>query len=230
MYDLIPTTAAVPAVIQTAVAVQEPEVATDATFTVNHDNRERWLAALAGHLRQRFASLGYEVPVNVKLSCGFPSRSGAARKNRSTGECWDKTASEGGMFEVFISPVLSDGLEVAHTTAHELVHATVGLAAGHRHPFRKCAQAIGLEGKMKSTVPSEAFKRWFSEVVDQLGPYPHDRLVVRGREKKQSTRLIKVECPVCLAEHSPYIVRMSASTADRGLPFCPIHDAELVLA
>ena len=45
---------------------------------------------------------------------------------------------------------------------------------------------------------------------------------------KQATRLIKCECPECLAEGSPYIVRASQSTLDRGAPICPVHNVPMI--
>src|SRR6056297_3601969 len=63
----------------------------------------------------------------VKVSCGWPHKGGTA-KSRVRGECWDTAASEGNYAEIFISPMESDGREVAHILAHELVHALLGTA------------------------------------------------------------------------------------------------------
>ena len=59
--------------------------------------------------------------------------------------------------------------EVDNLLAHELIHATVGLACGHKGPFRKCALAIGLEGsERRSVVGSGDFERAAKELTRAL--------------------------------------------------------------
>ena len=183
--------------------------------------REQWLALVTARLRTHFRDTGAEdLPQNVRASCGFPSRSALARRTRRVGECWTDGASADKTFEIFVSPLLADGLMVAATLAHECVHATVGLAAKHGAKFRTLARAIGLDGKMTATVPGEAFKQWYAS--QNLPPYPHGALTPNAQRTVQSTRLLKVECPQCAAEGEPYIARMSAKTLERGAPLCPI--------
>lgn len=190
---------------------------------ITANTREEWLTRCATLLRPTLERAGYAVPENIKFTCGFPSRSALSRRRRRIGECWDASASAGHTFEIFISPTLSGPLDVAATVAHELVHATVGLKAKHGAAFRKCAHALGLTGKMTATVPGIGFQRWFAEHAMRLGPYPHTQLLASSGGPKQSTRLLKVSCPACEAEGSPYIVRLSATTLERGAPVCPIH-------
>ena len=133
------------------------------------ETRENWLNSATDALRAHFQSAGYTVPINVKATCGFPSRSATSRKAQRIGECWDSGASAGSVFEIFISPVLADSETVAATLAHELVHATVGLAAKHNAPFKQCALAIGLEGKMTATVAGPAFKAAWANIAPALG-------------------------------------------------------------
>lgn len=194
----------------------------------NAPNREQWLANAAAQLGHLFAGECYSVPTNIRYTCGFPSRSALARKGRRIGECWDTRASAGNVFEIFISPVLADPLEVAAVLAHEIVHAVVGLEAKHGPRFRKCAQGVGLEGKMKATVPGQKFKAWFESVAGELGPYPHQELRASSAPPKQTTRMLKVACPDCQAEGEPYIVRLSAKTLEKGAPICPIHECSLI--
>ena len=81
-------------------------------------------------------------------------------------------------------------------------------------------------------------------LLPQLGPVPargHHRageilvpptepgdkpIILRpdDRPKKQSTRLLKAECPEC-----GYTIRVSKKWADLGLPTCPIDRASLAL-
>ena len=189
-------------------------------------NREAWLQTATTALRDHFSAQGYTIPANVRSTCGWPSKSATARKKRRIGECWSDDASDGKQFEIFISPTLADPLSVTETLAHELCHATVDLKAGHGAAFKRCATAIGLTGKMTSTTPGPAFKAWFE--AQSFAPYPHETLnAMVNATKKQATRLIKTECPECLAEDAPYIVRASQSTLDRGAPYCPIHNVPM---
>lgn len=192
--------------------------------------REEWLNNFVTVARDLFEANGYTVPENVRITCGFPSNAATARKNRSIGECWDSAASNGNVFEIFISPVLDDALQVAAVAAHELAHATVGLKAGHKAPFAKCVRSIGLEGKATATVAGPAFAAWFAAQDNSLGGYPHQALNATSAKKKDSTRLLKVVCPHCAAEGEPYIVRMSSKAFERGAPICPIHGEDMLLA
>jgi len=189
-------------------------------FTYIKDNamaREQWLNALAKELGALFDANGYEIPSNVRMSCGFPSKGATALRNRRIGECWTSKCSEDGTFEIFISPTLSDDMRVAGILAHELVHAVVGLAAGHKTPFKRCAVAIGLEGKMTATTESEAFKQSVQPMLNKLGPYPHATLDASSSPKKQTTRLKKVICQAC-----DYTARVTSKWLDEsGAPLCP---------
>jgi hypothetical protein len=47
-----------------------------------------------------------------------------------------------------------------------------------------------------------------------------------GARKKQTARLLKVECLDCAREGKPYIGRFTAAPMavdDRGAPLCPVH-------
>jgi hypothetical protein len=197
------------------------------TPATNTPNREQWLSIVTDALRAHFDFVGDPVPANVRATCGFPSTKALARKGRSVGECWADDASAGKVFEIFVSPLLDDALEVSAVLAHELVHATVGLKCGHKGPFKRLALAIGLEGKMSATTPGEKFRDWFKS--QSFPPYPHERLNASNRPKTQTTRLIKCECPECDAWDTPYIARMSRATLEEmGAPICPTHRIPMV--
>ncbi len=186
-------------------------------------SREHWLQRCAVLLdEQRFAPADYHVPV-VHVSVGFPSRSALAAKKRRIGECWSSKAASTGLCQVFISPVLSDPVEVVATLAHELVHATVGLEAKHGKTFKRCAVAIGLEGKMTATVASAAFAKWVSDVaLPALGAYPHPVFDPKTATRiKDGTRLLKCECPSCGCT-----IRITRKWLDAvGAPVCSCPDA-----
>jgi hypothetical protein len=194
------------------------------------EHREAWLHGLISAMRPIFAEHGVEIPANIRVSCGFPSqRSLNGVRNQRIGECWADTDSKDGSFEIFISPTLADAMRVAGATAHELIHATVGLTAGHKGPFKRLALAIGLAGKMSETQEGEAFKRALEPILEGLGPYPHAELDARKRArlnggppltsgpKTQGTRLLKAMCPLC-----NYTVRVTKKWVDdMGPPLCP---------
>lgn len=179
--------------------------------------REQWLMNAVEVLRPLFKQHGYDSPVNVKVACGFPSRGGLSQRKRTIGQCWDHAQSEAKVFELFISPVIAEPVEVLAVLAHEMVHATVGLKAGHKGPFKRCATAIGLEGKMTSTTPGKAFTEFAKDSLKSIGEYPHGQLNASARLKKEGTRLIKCTCPQC-----GYTARTTRVWIDGpGAPICP---------
>lgn len=187
--------------------------------------REAWLLGLTQLLESTFKTAGAPIPrhqvkahhrtadgLNVRFSCGWPSTN---RKKR-IGECWSKTASRDGHYEIFISPLLEDPLKVAAVVVHELCHAAVDTKCGHKGPFKTLATKIGLEGPMTSTYAGEPLKAKLATMIEQLGPYPHAELMDRDPEKKkQTTRLIKCTCDQC-----GYVVRTTRAWIEKALPAC----------
>jgi hypothetical protein len=189
---------------------------------IKYETREQYLNAAVGLMKPLFDRNGSKLP-KVRVSTGWPSKSALASKNRRIGECWDKTASSDGVFEMFISPCLDKVAEpqgVLDTLVHECVHAAVGLECGHKGPFRKLATKLGLEGKMTSTHAGEQLLAEIKAWVAQLGDYPHAKLdLTKSPRKKQGTRMIKCECGQC-----GYTVRTSKKWLDEvGAPHCPKH-------
>lgn len=186
-------------------------------MATKHKTREDWLNEAVALLCPWFKDNGgYRVPGNLKVTCGFPSRLALSSKRQRIGECWADSASEGKTFEIFISPVLSDPARVLDTLAHEIVHAVVGLDAGHKGPFKKCATDIGLEGRMTSTVAGQRLGAHLRDIAKKLATYPHTRLNVSNRTKKGGTRLVKCECPKC-----GYVARVTRVWLEVGAPICP---------
>jgi len=179
-------------------------------------NREEWLHAMVGRLRPDFAAIGYQLPIAIRVSCGWPSRGGTAANQRTIGQAWSPKCSADGSCETFLSPVLSDPIEVGAVLVHELVHHAVGTEAGHKGPFRKCALAIGLEGKMRSTTAGAKLRERLHALAESVGPYPHASLNAAATAKKQGTRMLKVACQECEC-----IVRMTRQWLDdAGAPTC----------
>lgn len=178
--------------------------------------REDWLEQMITKLRPDFDKIGSPLPEKIRVSCGFPSKSALANKARRIGECWGVESSEDKSFQVFISPLLKDGIEVAGTLVHELVHCAVGIDCKHRGPFPRVAKAVGLEGKMTETTVGETLQARLKQLIDELGVYPHARLIASNKPKTQSTRMLKVVCTQCEC-----VVRMTRKWLDEaGVPTC----------
>jgi hypothetical protein len=184
--------------------------------------REGWLHNLMDRMECLF-SPDYQVPNNIRVSCGFPSRKAliSPKGDHALGQCWYDESSADKHFEIFISPILGgdDPMTIAATLAHEMCHTVAGREAKHGPKFKAVATHIGLEGKMTATQPSDAFRERVQPMLDDLGPYPMAKLDARKMTtgvKKQSTRLLKAECPDC-----GYTVRIAHKWIDVGLPDCP---------
>ncbi len=182
------------------------------------NTREEWFTALTDKLRPLFAAIDYPLPEKIRTSCGFPSKGALAKKRKRVGEAWSSEASEDQHFETFVSPMVSDPVEVAAIQVHELCHCAVGLACKHRKPFTTVARAIGLEGKMTATEVGEELKIELEEFVEELGLYPHAKLVHSSSPKKQGTRMILVKCPQM---ECGYQVRTTRRWLEIGVPTCP---------
>lgn len=180
-------------------------------------NREHWLSEAVRKLDAAvFAPLGFSLPVEqVRVSVGFPST--GARSQR-VGECWYSHTSQDGSLAIFVSPSLDDAVRVLDVLTHELVHAYLDDATAKHGPrFRKVATAVGLTGRMTSTVAGFELAAALTELARQLGPYPHAALSAANRgTPKQRTRMLKVECP-----EDGYVVRTTRKWLDQGAPFCP---------
>jgi len=189
------------------------------------DTREQWLNELTDKLRPMFAAIDFPLPEKIRASCGFPSKGALAKKRQRVGEAWSSDQSEDRHFETFVTPMISEPVEVAAIQVHELCHCAAGLECKHRKPFTTAARAIGLEGRMTATVAGEELKATLEGLVEEIGPYPHVKLVHSSSPKKQGTRMIKVICPVL---ECGYQVRTTKRWLEIGVPTCPCGEAMVV--
>lgn len=191
--------------------------------------REDWLNKAAERLAEHIGErTGTRFTARIRISCGFPKSGGGAR-GAAIGQAWDAACSGDKTHEIFISPVLNEpcaGEGVLSTLLHEMIHAHVGVAAGHKGPFRKAALACGLEGKMTATHASaDLIEETLRPIADACGPYPHAAMTLPERGKKGS-RLIKVECASC-----GYIARVTRKWVDElGTPLCPCNGEPMLAA
>jgi hypothetical protein len=76
------------------------------------------------------------LPAQLRIAIGFTP---SDRRSRNIGECWDNGCSQDRHFEIFIRPDLGESkgllpMQIAAIRGHELVHAAVGVIAGHGAP------------------------------------------------------------------------------------------------
>lgn len=182
-----------------------------------YETREAWLNAFVAASRPKFAEIGAPLPDKVRVSVGFTS---TGARGKSIGECWSQEASTDGSFEIFLKPTTQGDARIADITTHELIHAAVGLAAGHGAKFKRVANALGLKGKMTSTVAGEAWYVWALPILTALGPMPyaHMETGMSSAKPKQKTNLLKCECDTC-----GFVARVTRVWIDRagGAMRCP---------
>ena len=186
-------------------------------------NRESWLNLIADkHIRPLFASKGYTIPANVRLSCSLASGGIHTKKHQkrfTLGECYPANMSSDNTIQIMIVPSLADSARVIDVLIHELCHATVGNGEGHNKVFGACARAVGLEGKLTSTHAGEWLKTLITQWIESEGEYPHAKLTTRYA--KQTTRLHKCDC-AC-----GYTMRISSKWLKIATPRCPLGHGEM---
>ena len=177
--------------------------------------RESFLQRASTILRQSYRKHGFDLP-DVHVSVGFPSKRATAARNRCIGEAWHGEGQKNGKGHLFISPTL-DGPGALETLVHEHVHAFLPADVGHGPAFKRAASKVGLEGKPTATHAGKALKASLAKLETKLGGYPHDKLNVNAGKKRQTTRLLKVECAPC-----DYVARVTRKPLDAyGPPICP---------
>lgn len=176
--------------------------------------RENWFLAAVSELDQIFTDRDYKLP-KIRIGCGFPVGS-----RKWIGQCFGKDASKDKTSEIFVSPTISKPFDILEVITHELCHTIAGVTAQHKKPFIEIAKAVGLIKPWTATVAGEALSEKLTAITEKLGPYPHaDLALAKKGTKKQSTRLIKVQCPKC-----DYIARVTRKWLDEaGAPICPVH-------
>ena len=105
--------------------------------------REDWLNNAVIELRPIFKSVGFPLPDNIRVTCGFPSRH-ARSLNRAIGEHWSAKASDDNTHEILISPVEDSPIEVFGILVHELSHSATD-GDGHKGNFPRLVRSLWLE-------------------------------------------------------------------------------------
>lgn len=180
--------------------------------------REEWLVKATDLFREDlFRRNGATIPT-VRVSVGFP---GGSRGGKSViGQIWHGAETSDSVPQVFISPVIDEPVRALDVLVHELVHACTP-GDGHGSAFKRLAVSVGLTGRMTATVAGPSLRAELETIASFLGTYPHAAINLQDR-KKQSTRMVKVEC------FCGYCVRMTRKWLDSiGAPMCPACDVQL---
>lgn len=151
-----------------------------------HPTREGWLvAAMAALDAKYFDGHGYTLPEKRACSCGFPK----GGRGKVIGQCWGPETSTDGTINMFICPTQDEPISVLATLLHELIHAQVGIPAGHKGPFKKLMKEFGLVGKATATFAEEGSDLWrqLSHISEQLGPYPHKAMQPKLKTKERGS-------------------------------------------
>jgi hypothetical protein len=157
--------------------------------------REAWLEkAIRVYMRPTFAQLGHRLPDVIHVSPGFAYGKSTGESKHIPGETWSGMHSPDGNPHIFISPFVSDPVEVLCVLVHECIHALLDPDMTHGdeqgEPFRGIATSLGLVGHLDATTGDAALKAQFAEMVGEpypdpdgdgmiggeLGPYPHPAL------------------------------------------------------
>jgi hypothetical protein len=189
---------------------------------MTYQTREEYLNAFIDAARPHFERINAPLPSNVRVAVGFTSR---GVRGARIGECWSDAASGDGHFEIFIKPTLTDTARICDVLTHELIHAAVGLDAGHNATFKRVSTSLGLTGKATATVAGEVWYTWALPIIESLGAMPYGALnadKASSAGPKKVTALLKVECPVC-----GFLARVTAKhiTPHTHLN-CPVPDCD----
>jgi len=146
------------------------------------------------------------------VSCGFASTD---VKRGHIGQCWSTNASADKVNQIFISPGLSDSVEVLDTLMHELVHAVDDCQNKHGPIFKKMALKLGMKGPMRSAGAGPELKVKLEQLVANLGAYPHAKLNVPRKVIDRRPRP-RAKCSEC-----GFTVPMLKAFMHYGPPICP---------
>jgi len=180
-------------------------------------NREEWLNKAAEMMAPDFSGANLTLPEKIYISVGLTQTRCSPTSSGSVGVTWHN-ASDEGIYHVFISPVLSESIEVLGVLRHELIHCCFDAGVGHRKPFGDACKKLGLVRPWTATSVSEELEEEFKEkYIPVLGEYSQP-LFDNTTSAKPGSRLLKASC------RCGYVVRITRKWADQALPDCPLCD------
>lgn len=180
------------------------------------ETREEWLQAATTELRTvLFSRTDLSVP-EVRIGVGWPS---GGMRTRTGGQTWARAASADGINEITVRVDIHDAVDVLSILGHELIHAALDCKGGHGKMFQRAFFSMGYVNDPKASVPGAALRTEYALLAQSLGDYPSaDGLALAAKKKKQTTRMIKCECPQC-----GFVFRTTQKWVDAraGLLYCP---------
>lgn len=216
--------------------------------------RENWLNDAVAQLRPKFEEVGAPLP-KLRVSVGYGPAGAKFENSKILGVTITPQVVEDEAYEIFISPEVSEMSRVLDILLHELIH-TVSWEDGHKGKFAEYATRLGLTGKMTATTASPELADSLTFLSIELGAWPGSFIdfskVTAGAPspvpagsgpmggpriaagfpristgpKKQSTRMLKVECTnqECPAKPNGrnYSVRTTRAMLNMGSPKCPM--------
>jgi len=171
-------------------------------------NRETWLNFMIDKAVPLFDENGFKISDirnKLKVSCSFIQGSRGSKLKKAIGVHYNPCVSADGFHEMMIQPSIDNSVQAVGVLIHEMVHAIQthlyhdknGLlnVMPHGKEFRKIALSVGLQGKMTATTESPELKVKIEKWIKEIGSeYPHAKMTLNDSRKKQSTRMLKVEC------------------------------------
>ncbi len=137
-----------------------------------HETREAWFGAAVKKLRKIFKDFGYDLP-KLRIGCGWP-----VLGRECLGECHPKENSKDKTYEIFISPKLDSPVFLLAVMIHELCHAVVGVDIGHKKPWDKMMETVGMVGTHTAFYAGEELRAKLVRISKKLGSYPHASLMI----------------------------------------------------
>lgn len=175
-----------------------------------NNTREEWLLKASVMLNQLFLDHGAIIP-NHRVSMSWP----IGNYKKVIGQYFPPHLHTDNVASIYISPSLPNSLTVLEVYVHELVHACTP-GDGHGKAFGRLARAVGLSGKLTATKAGEGLSIRLNSLITELGEIPSAQVTYTRLTKKQTTRLVKVQCESC-----GYICRVTNKwLVALGTPFC----------
>lgn len=202
-----------------------------------HKTSQSWLAEAVDHITELYGKTkedGQPVQVPpVVVNVGF----GPSLPRKARGWCFPSKAAQDGVHQIYITPMLGpdDSEQILAILIHEIAHAIDDCEHGHTGRFRKLVEQMGLMAPVTTATAGEPLKEILKPILQTLGTYPHSLLdLAETKVKKQTTRMIKVECKQEVELDEPgkvetcgYTLRTTQTWLDVGIPYCPRCDERM---
>jgi hypothetical protein len=116
-------------------------------------------------------------------------------------------ASEDSVNQIFISPALSDTVDLLNTLLNELVHAVDDCENKHGPVFKKMALKLGMKGPMRSAGAGPALRTKLEDIAASLGLYSHSKLNVPRKviDWRPRPRAKCLRCKFTVPMHKAFI-------------------------